>query len=116
MVYSSLITFTMKIILTVLSANFIFVGWGQASTDRYVTPIDIPTNIERYNIDYKLVDESVLVSDSLILNQIDLDSLDALRFEEHSVTVHDNATNLDVILFHEKKSKISNNNFNTIEQ
>ena len=109
-----------NIILTIISLSFISTVSGQVNSEsvseRNITPITLPTNIERYGIDYKLEDESVIASDSSILNMIDLESLEPMRSEVQNVTVQDSVTSLDVILFHERKSKRSNVLLNTIEQ
>ena len=97
-----------------MSIFVVSIGWGQ-STERYVTPMELPTNIERYNVDYKLVDESVIVSDSSILSQIDLDRLDSMRAIDHNVVVNDVNTGLEIILFYKKKSARINS-LNTFEQ
>ena len=106
----------MNIFLTLISLSFTSIIWSQSLTERYITPVEVPTHIERYNVDYKLVDESVIVSDSSILNQIDLDGLDPLRSEFDNVVVHDVVTNLEVILFYKRKTKITNVLLNTTEQ
>jgi len=104
----------MKRLLLIMSIFVVSIGWGQ-STERYVTPMELPTNIERYNVDYKLVDESVIVSDSSILSQIDLDRLDSMRAIDHNVVVNDVNTGLEIILFYKKKSARINS-LNTFEQ
>ena len=104
----------MKRLLLIMSIFVVSIGWGQ-STERYVTPMELPTNIERYNVDYKLVDESVIVSDSSILSQIDLDILDSMRAIDHNVVVNDVNTGLEIILFYKKKSARINS-LNTFEQ
>lgn len=106
----------MNIFLTLISLSFTSIIWSQSLTERYITPVEVPSHVERYNVDYKLVDESVIVSDSSILNQIDLDGFEYMRSETQNVTVHDSVTNLDIILFYKKKTKTTNNNLNTIEQ
>ena len=105
----------MKILLLTMSLCFVSIGWAQTSTDRYMTTELVPSNLERYNIDFKLVDESVIVSDSSILNQIDMINLETFRAQDQNVIVNDAVTGLDVILFYKKKSgKI--NLLNTTEQ
>ena len=104
----------MKRLLLIMSIFVVSIGWGQ-STERYVTPMELPTNIERYNVDYKLVDESVIVSDSSILSQIDLDRLDSMIAIDHNVVVNDVNTGLEIILFYKKKSARTNS-LNTFEQ
>ncbi len=106
----------MKTLLTLISLSFTSLIWSQSITERYVVPVDTPTNIERYNIDYKLVDESVIATDNSILNLIDLDALDSQRLPDTNVIVHDNTTNLDVILFNKKRSINPNVLHNTTDQ
>ena len=110
----------MNKLLTIISLSFVSIGWGQITsetlTQRYVTPISVPSHIERYEVDYKLVDESVIASDSSILNQIDLDALDSFRALDHDVTVTDSVTNLEVILFYRERTGKNNYLSNESEQ
>lgn len=103
---------TLLLILVFLtSSNFSF---GQLSlTERQMTPAYIPNHIERYNVDYRLVDESIIVSDSSVLSQIDLEGLESNRALDHDVTVHDIATGLDIILFYKKRGVKPNSVTNT---
>ncbi len=97
-----------SLLLTVLCCGFFFTGLhAQESTSRIVIPVEYPTNIERYGIDYELKDYSFQNGDSTILNTINLDHYDHLRNPNHYVEVLDPSTGLTIILYHEKRSRES---------
>lgn len=59
---------------------------AQNTIARYgTTNNQIPSNIQRYGIDYELVDQSLLGQDSLILNDLNLLTIDAYREEANDV-------------------------------
>lgn len=76
---------------------------SQDVTSKQVIPVVVPTNIERYNIDYKLLDSTVLNGNLELLNQVDLDYLDSFRSPSSSIQVTDPNTGFEIILFHEKR-------------
>lgn len=61
------------------------VSFGQ--TERKMTPIHIPTNIERYQLDYELKDYTFVEGDSSILNSIDLDEYESMRQMNQNIEV-----------------------------
>lgn len=59
----------------------------------------IGTNIERYNVEYNLEDESIIVSDSSILNTLNLNILDFNRTKDEDVTVFDRNSGLSIVVY-----------------
>ena len=55
------------------------VSFGQ--TERKMTPIHIPTNIERYQLDYELKDYTFVNGDSSILTLIKMEQYEHLRLK-----------------------------------
>ena len=94
--------------------SFIFVcisvlGFAQEQetpTSREVQLAVSFSNIERYNVDYKILNYSFMNGDSTILNQINLDELEAYRSPTENVHVIDPTTGLDVLLFYRKNQGI----------
>lgn len=72
-----------------------------------MSPIVAPTNIERYNIDYKLMDTTVINGNWDLIDQVDLNLLEAFRSSVASVQVTDPITGYEIILFHEKRESYS---------
>lgn len=68
-----------------------------------MSPIVAPTNIERYNIDYKLMDTTVINGNWDLIDQVDLNLLEAFRSPTASVQITDPTTGYEIILFHEKR-------------
>lgn len=70
---------------------FFNVSFSQATfnqTERYAKPVKIPTMKQRYKIDYELVNQSLLGSDSLVLLKIEPDFIERARQETEDVIVH----------------------------
>lgn len=106
----------MKKVILLLFVCASSISWGQGSTGRIAVPDQLPNHIERYNVDYKLVDESVLANDSTILNHINLDALEEFRLNDENVIVRDVPTNLEVVLFYRKKTTKPSKPINTSAQ
>lgn len=73
------------------------VSFGQ--TERKMTPIHIPTNIERYQDDYELKNYHFVDGDSSILNSIDLDDFESMRQMDHDVEVEIEELQVVLILY-----------------
>ena len=73
------------------------VSFGQ--TERKMTPIHIPTNIERYQVDYELKDYTFVNGDSSILTLINLEQYEHLRLQNQDVEISDDSTEKIIILF-----------------
>ncbi len=73
------------------------VSFGQ--TERKMTPIHIPTNIERYQDDYELKNYNFVDGDSSILNSIDLDDFESMRQMDHDVEVEIEELQVVLILY-----------------
>jgi hypothetical protein len=92
--------------LTLISIGISICSFGQQtlnSTSKQLTPIEYPTNIERYNVDYKLVDTTVLNGNWQLVNQINLENLEQFRSTSIDVIVSDPNSGFEIILFNEKK-------------
>lgn len=81
--------------------------FGEESKRISSTP-NTSNNTERYGVDYKLVNESILQNNPAILNDINLDELEQYRSKTEDVTVIDPNTGLSLILFYKKRVKLSN--------
>lgn len=60
-------------------------SFGQ--TERKMTPVHSPTNIERYQDDYELKNYTFVDGDSSILNSIDLDDYESLRQMDQNIEI-----------------------------
>jgi hypothetical protein len=80
---------------------------------RSMTVLELPSQTERYGVDYELKDYTFVNGDSTVLEMLNLSVLEESRSEDHDVEVIDPSTGLVVILFYEKRSfSISPNNLN----
>ncbi len=91
------------IVLTLLG----FQSFSQGPTSRQMVPIIPLTNVERYGIDYEIKDYTFNISDSTLINSIDLNSIEHLRSQTENIEVIDATTGQTIILFFEKKDKKS---------
>ncbi len=80
------------------------ISFCQNITDRHQTPIDTPSNIERYKIDYELVDESLIATDNSILNSIDLSRLEFVRHETEDILFFDKTLNIELRVYSVQKA------------
>lgn len=60
-------------------------AFGQ--TERKMTPVHSPTNIERYQDDYELKNYTFVDGDSSILNSIQLDEYESLRQMDQNIEI-----------------------------
>lgn len=60
-------------------------SFGQ--TDRKMTQVHIPTNIQRYQDDYELKNYTFVDGDSSILNSIQLDEYESLRQMDQNIEI-----------------------------
>ncbi len=61
------------------------ISFGQ--TERKMTPVHSPTNIERYQDDYELKNYTFVDGDSSILNSIQLDEYESLRQMDQNIEI-----------------------------
>lgn len=95
----------MKKLLLLATASLLTVTYAssQNSTSRYFSTPEIPSNVERYNVDYTLKNYVFVNGDSTILEQIDLASIEHLRSATENVELLDNNTGEIIILFYSKR-------------
>lgn len=79
-----------------------FAQQTETPTSREVQPVVLKSNIERYNVDYKIINYTCVNGDSTILNHINLDELESHRSTTEDVQVIDPNTGFEIILFHKK--------------
>ena len=109
-VYLFYLTF-MKKLATILLFGVSFCSFGQADLSTHTRSSQesiIGSNIQRYNYEYKLVDESVLNADSTILSNLDLNILEYYRLPSEDVVVFDRISGLSIIAFSFDKIRSKN--------
>ena len=81
------------------------------STERFITQsAHTPTNIERYKIDYQLLDESIISDSKEILLSLNLDQFEGLRLEDEDIQLVDKGTGIVIIFYSYSKCAINKNN------
>jgi len=96
----------MNIKLTLLFTFILcFAAFSQMSSSKQMVPVTTPTNVERYGIDYEIKDYTFNITDSSMINAIDLNSIEHLRSQTENVEVFDANSGYTIILFFEKKNK-----------
>lgn len=101
----------MKKFFTLFVFGITFCSFGQADLSahtRHMQGSIIGTNIQRYNYEYKLVDETVLNADSTILSNLDLNILEYYRLPSEDVVVFDRISGLSIIAFSFDKIRSKN--------
>jgi len=93
-----------KLIILIIVSTFSGLAFSQSIEERAAVAQEIKSNIERYNVDYKILDESLIESDSSVLNLIDLDHLGNFRNETSNVVITDKRTGIKVVLFFKKEN------------
>lgn len=100
-----------------LSILFLFgislCSFGQADLSTHTKNMQEPiigSNIERYNIEYRLVDETLLNSDSTILNSLNIDKLDYFRKDSEDSIFLDKNSGIEVIVFSFDRIRTKNTN------
>ena len=74
------------------------------STERFITQsAHIPTNIERYKVDYEIVDQSIIESDQSILSELNLERIEYLRHETDDVITIDKNTGIEIVIYSVQK-------------
>lgn len=69
-------------------------------TERYVTTgVHIQTNIERYKIDFELVDESIISDSKEILLSLNLDLIEDKRLEDVDQVFMDPTTQIEILVY-----------------
>jgi hypothetical protein len=72
-------------------------SFGQ--TERKMTPVHSPSNIERYQDDYELKNYTFVDGDSSILNSIQLDEYESLRQMDQNIEIDLTDLNQTLILY-----------------
>ena len=92
------------IILLTLSLVLAGICYSQGSTERYTTSSqDVLTNIERYKVDYELVDASLFDQDHSIVSGINLNVIDYYRQPTEDVVFHDKRSGLEILIYSEER-------------
>lgn len=76
--------------------------WGSfafGQTERKMTPVHSPSNIERYQDDYELKNYTFVDGDSSILNSIQLDEYESLRQMDQNIEIDLTDLNQTLILY-----------------
>jgi len=94
----------MKYYVSVLAISLVFLGFGQNNLERYNPSGNPVSNIERYKLDYELVDESLLFTDSTILNEINMRTIDALRKEDVDTVINYRNLNIEIRIYSKQKA------------
>jgi hypothetical protein len=89
-------------------------SFGQ--TERKMTPVHSPSNIERYQDDYELKNYTFVDGDSSILNSIQLDEYESLRQMDQNIEIDLTDLNQTLILYSVNSAgrKEKQSNLNTI--
>lgn len=103
----------MKILLLTMSLSVVSIGWGQNDTSRHISGANIASNIERYNKDYELVNEDALISDSSILNSLNLSSMEYLRHATIDQVYRDVDNGVAVLIYSEFRMRKTGDYINT---
>ncbi len=88
----------MKILFFAFS-TFFFANLTIAQTEKKAAVLIIPTNQERYQIDYELKDYVFIDGDSSILNQLNLDNYEQYRFLNENNEIFITAINQTLVLY-----------------
>lgn len=98
----------MKILMTaiaLLTCGFLFSQFD--AEKRLYTPAE--TYIDRYEIDYELLNYTFINGDSSILLLLNLESAEEFRKSTSNVIYHDTINNVDILLYmKEEKSLLDN--------
>lgn len=73
------------------------------NTEKYAEPIRVRTNIERYKLDYELVDGTVIAGDNSILNSLELFRIEYVRQESDDVVFLDKNSGLEILVYSNQK-------------
>ncbi len=95
----------MKILITLFFTFSFISSYAQLSTSKKAVPITTPTNVERYGIDYEIKDYTFNISDSSMINALDLNSIEHLRPQTENIEVFDPNSGHTIILFYKKRNK-----------
>lgn len=94
----------MKYIISAFAISIVITGFGQNHLERHNSGKIHYTNIDRYKIDYELVDESLLGIDSTVLNEIDMRTIDALRKEDVDTIINHRHLNFEIIIYSKQRA------------
>lgn len=98
------------LLITIVNLNVSYLEAQINPTERYITQsLHIPTNIERYKIDYQLLDESLISDSKEILLSINIDQFEAQRREDEDVHVLDETTGIMIVLYSYSKCTVNKN-------
>ncbi len=84
-------------------------SFSQNITERHQTPVEIPSNIDRYKVDYELVDESLIATDNSILTSLNLDAIEAVRLETEDTIYFDEVAEIELRVYSVAKTAIRKN-------
>ncbi len=74
-------------------------------TSKKMMPVTPLSGIERYKIDYELVNYTFVDGDSSVLNLIDLEHFDVVRKENQDIEITDSVTGLKVLIYSKVKAR-----------
>lgn len=101
------------IVTTGIVLLFSHIGFSQKlvnQTERYSLNQKKTTMKDRYHIDYDLVDESLLGSDSLVLKTLNSDLIEDARKEIEDVIIYQEDTGIAIRVFSYEKTAINKKN------
>lgn len=86
-------------------ACLILLSYGlSAQTAKMAPTASIPTNVERYGVDYEL--KNVTTPDPGILVQLNLNQYESLRQQTSDVEVNDPQNNVTIVLYALEKTRL----------
>lgn len=91
------------LILLTLFSFISGISFSQGSTERYATPIEVPSNSDRYKIDYELVDESLYQQNPSIVSTINLNVIDYYRQPSEDLIFLDKRSGLEILIYSEER-------------
>jgi len=95
-----------------LSGHFSF---GQNSTERYITNAPhLPTNIERFKMDYELVDNSLVATDKSLLETLELWRIEYVREDNQDVVFFEKNAGIEILVYSREKTTTRKSSANTI--
>ncbi|MCO5260452.1 MAG: hypothetical protein M9916_09945 [Crocinitomicaceae bacterium] len=91
----------------VITTMFLVANWGfsqfENSLQRMMPSIKPVTLKDRYRVDYRLENETLLGADSTVLTTINSEFIDNNRKEQEDVVLHCPDSNIRIIIYSEEK-------------
>jgi len=106
----------MKLIFLISGLVFSFISFSQ-KTQKYAGQNIVILNTQRYYVDFEIEDFSLSTqSDSLIVNQIDLNSMEESRLESDDIEIEVEINNIEytIILYSYQKTALKKGNHGII--